>query len=106
MRFLADFLRRLSLLCLLFIVLGGPSVVDSGRALNVTDTNAKCQFRSAGAAGPIYACKDPRTGKVFGIECKVPPGVKMPKQVSGAELQNGHGRMYYVQDGRNDGKFT
>ena len=51
------------------------------------DPNAKCQFRSAGASGPIYACKDPKTSKVVSIECKVPPKMKMPKELSGAELQ-------------------
>ena len=87
MRFLADFFRRLSLLCLLFMVLGGPSVVDSGRAVNFTDTSAKCQFKSKGPSGPIYACKDLKTGKVVSIECKVPPAMKMPKELPGSELQ-------------------
>ena len=87
MRFLADFLRRLSLLCLLFMVLGGPSVVDSDRAVNFTATSAKCQFKSKGPSGPIYACKDLKTGKVVSIECEVPPAMKMPKELSGSELQ-------------------
>ena len=87
MRFLADFLRRPSLLCLLFMVLGGPSVVDSDRAVNFTATSAKCQFKSKGPSGPIYACKDLKTGKVVSIECKVPPKMKTPEQLSGAELK-------------------
>ena len=70
--------------------------------VNDTVLQAKCQFRSAGASGPIYACKDPKTGKVVNIECKVPPKIKMPKELSGAELQ----KMCYVPDGRNDGKVT
>lgn len=70
--------------------------------VNDTVLHAKCQFRSAGASGPIYACKDPKTGKVVNIECKVPPKIKMPKELSGAELQ----KMCYVPDGRNDGKVT
>ena len=85
MRFLADFLRRPSLLCLLFMVLGGPSVVDSDRAVNFTATSAKCQFKSKGPSGPIYACKDLKTVKVVSIECKVPPATKMPNELSGAE---------------------
>ena len=56
--------------------------------VNDTVLHAKCQFRSAGASGPICACKDPKTGKVVNIECKVPPKMaqKMPKKMSGAEL--------------------
>ena len=94
MRFLADFLRRPSLLCLLFMVLGGPSVVDSDRAVNFTATSAKCQFKSKGPSGPIYACKDPKTGKTQKVECQLSGNnngdihaQKMPKQLSGAELQ-------------------
>ena len=79
-----------------------PDLDLDGNDLRFTDTNAKCQFRSAGASGPIYACKDPKTGKVVNIECKVPPKMKMPKELSGAELQ----KMCYVPDGRNDGKVT
>ena len=71
---------------------------DDGRL----DPNAKCQFRSAGASGPIYACKDPNTSKVVSIECKVPPKMKMPQELSGAELQ----KMCYVPDGRDDGKVS
>ena len=70
--------------------------------VNDTVLHAKCQFRSAGASGPIYACKDPKTGKVVNIECKVPPKIKMPKELSGAELQ----KMCYVPDGGVDGKVT
>ena len=69
------------------MVLGRPSVVDSDRAVNFTATSAKCQFKSKGPSGPIYACKDLKTGKVVSIECKVPPTLKMPKELSGAELQ-------------------
>ena len=38
--------------------------------------------------GPNWSCKDPKTGKVVNIECKVPPKMaqKMPKKMSGAEL--------------------
>ena len=37
--------------------------------------------------GPNWSCKNPKTGKVVSIECKVPPTMKMPKELSGAELQ-------------------
>ena len=65
-----------------------------GNDLRFTDTNAKCQFRSAGASGPIYACKDPKTGKTQKVECQLSGtnngdihAQKMPKQLSGVELQ-------------------
>ena len=87
MRFLADFLRRLSLLCLLFMVLGGPSVVDSDRAVNFTATSAKCQFKSKGPSGPIYACKDPKTGKTQEVKCKTPPKQKLPPKITLGELE-------------------
>ena len=50
--------------------------------------HAKCQFRSAGASGPIYACKDPKTGKVVNIECKVPPNKAqmIPKEIPFTDL--------------------
>ena len=37
--------------------------------------------------GPNWSCKNPKTGKVVSIECKVPPKMKTPKQLSGAELK-------------------
>ena len=52
-----------------------------------TNTEAKCQAHAVGPSGPIYACKDLKTGKVVSIECKVPPAMKMPKELSGSELQ-------------------
>lgn len=62
--------------------------------VNDTVLHAKCQFRSAGASGPIYACKDPKTGKTQKVECQLSGtnngdihAQKMPKQLSGAELQ-------------------
>ena len=62
--------------------------------VNDTVLHAKCQFRSAGVSGPIYACKDPKTGKTQKVECQLSGtnngdihAQKMPKQLSGAELQ-------------------
>ena len=56
--------------------------------VNDTVLQAKCQFRSAGASGPIYACKDPKTGKVVNIECKVPPNKAqmIPKEIPFTDL--------------------
>ena len=56
--------------------------------VNDTIIHAKCQFRSAGASGPIYACKDPKTGKVVNVECKVPPNKAqmMPRELPATEL--------------------
>ena len=98
-------MRILVALIAVFMVSG--AVAQEDRPNGDSDANdivlqAKCQFRSAGASGPIYACKDPKTGRVVSIECKVPPTMKMPKELSGAELQ----KMCYVPDGRNDGKVS
>ena len=76
MRFLAvlsfplSIFLKLSLLSLLFLVLGGPSVIDNTRAVDFTGTEAKCQFRSEGSSGPIFECKDPKTGKTQMLRCK------------------------------------
>ena len=69
---------KLSLLPLLFLVLGGPSVIDNTRAVDFTGTEAKCQFKSEGSSGPIYECKDPKTGKTHMLRCKNPPKSIMP----------------------------
>ena len=102
-------MRMLVALVAVFMVSGAvaqkkPTIpsYDCQNAGSCTDANFKCQFKSKRPSGPIYACKDPKTGKVVNIECKVPPKMKMPKELSGAELQ----KMCYVQDGRNDGKIT
>ena len=54
----------------------------------------KCQLKGKGPSGPIYACKDPKTGKTQKVECQLSGNnngdihaQKMPKQLSGAELQ-------------------
>ena len=98
-------MRILVALIAVFMVSVAVAVEDRPKGdydVNDTGLYAKCQFRSAGASGPIYACKDPKTGKVVNIECKVPPKMKMPKELSGAELQ----KLCYVPDGRNDGKVS
>ena len=67
---------------------------DCTSAGTCTDANFKCQFKSKGPSGPIYVCKDPKTGKTQKVECQLSGNnngdihaQKMPKQLSGAELQ-------------------
>ena len=55
--------------------------------VNDTIIHAKCQFRSAGASGPIYACKDPKTGKTQEVKCKTPPKQKLPPKITLGELE-------------------
>ena len=81
-------LLKLSLLSLLFLVLGGPSVIDNTRAVGFTDTAATCQFRSEGPSGPIYQCKDSKTGKPQMVQCKNPPKQKLPPKITMAELDD------------------
>ena len=59
-----------------------------------TTMEFKCQLKGKGPSGPIYACKDPKTGKTQKVECQLSGtnngdihAQKMPKQLSGAELQ-------------------
>ena len=85
------------------MVLGGPSVVDSDRAVNFTATSAKCQFKSKGPSGPIYACKDPRTGKTQMLKCKTPPKQIMPPKdrptvMTIAELKKACGLLDGLED--------
>ena len=99
-------MRILVALIAVFMVSGAVAqkkpTIPSYDCLNAGTCSFSCQFKSKGPSGPIYACKDPKTSKVVSIECKVPPKMKMPKELSGAELQ----KMCYVPDGRNDGKVT
>ena len=55
---------------------------------NAGSCSFSCQFKSKGPSGPIYACKDPKTGKVENIECKVPPNKAqmMPKEIPFTDL--------------------
>ena len=39
---------------------GAVAQEDRPTAISMTLFAAKCQFRSAGPSGPIYACKDPK----------------------------------------------
>ena len=57
-------------------------------------SNFECQLKGKGPSGPIYGCKDPKTGKTQKVECQLSGtnngdihAQKMPKQLSGAELQ-------------------
>ena len=87
-------MRLLATLIAVFMVSGAvaqkkPTIpsYNCTSAGSCTDANFKCQFKSKGPSGPIYACKDLKNGKVVIIECKVPPAMKMPKELSGSELQ-------------------
>ena len=81
------------LVALIAVFMVADAVAQEDRPLGDWDVNdtiihAKCQFRSAGASGPIYACKDPKTGKVVNIECKLPPkkAQMMPKEIPFTDL--------------------
>ena len=104
MRFLAvlsfplSIFLKLSLLSLLFLVLGGPSVIDNTRAVDFTGTEAKCQFESEGSSGPIYECKDPKTGKTQMLRCKNPPKQKLRPKIAQAELEESCGLLDGMED--------
>ena len=99
-------MRILVALIAVFMVSGARAQcpITDPLCVSFTNTEAKCQSHYVAPSGPVYACNDPKTGKVVNIECKVPPTMKMPKELSGAELQKSYGKMCYVPDGRNDGK--
>ena len=86
-------MRILLALIAVFMVSGAVAIEEDrptggDQDLNDLVLNARCQFRSAGASGPIYACRDLKTGKVVSIECKVPPNKAqmMPREMSFTEL--------------------
>ena len=56
-----------------------------------TDANFKCQLKGKGPSGPIYACKDPKTGKTQKVKCKKPPKQKLPPKLAMAELDQACG---------------
>ena len=91
-----SFMRSLFALIAVFIV-SGHAVADKTE-FHVDwgdgDVTFKCQLKGKGPSGPIYACKDPKTGKTQKVECQLSGtnngdihAQKMPKQLSGAELQ-------------------
>ena len=91
-----SFMRSLVALIAVFIV-SGHAVADKTE-FHVDwgdgDVTFKCQLKGKGPSGPIYACKDPKTGKTQKVECQLSGNnngdihaQKMPKQLSGAELQ-------------------
>ena len=91
-------LLKLSLLSLLFLVLGGPSIIDNTWAVGFTDTAAKRQFRSEGPTGPINQCKDSKTGKTQMVQCKNPPKQRMSSKVAMAELDKSCGPLDGLED--------
>ena len=81
------------LVALIAVFMVSVAVAQEDRPKGDSDANdivlqAKCQFRSAGASGPIYACKDLKTGKVVNIECKVPQNKAqmIPKEIPFTDL--------------------
>ena len=91
-----SFMRSLVALIAVFIV-SGHAVADKTE-FHVDwgdgDVTFKCQLKGKGPSGPVYACKDPKTGKTQKVECQLSGNnngdihaQKMPKQLSGAELQ-------------------
>ena len=104
MRFLAvlsfplSIFLKLSLLSLLFLVLGGPSIIDNTRVVGFTGTEAKCQLRSEGSWGTIYECKDPKTGKTQMLRCKNPPKQKLRPKIAQAELDESCGLLDGIED--------
>ena len=88
MRFLAflsfplSILLKLSSLSLLFLVLGGPSIIDNTRASNYTNgTICEGSYYRGGAERNdvlMFMCKDPKTGKTQKVQCKKPPKSIMP----------------------------
>ena len=86
-----SFLLKLSLLSLLFLVLGGPSVIDNTRASNYTNgTICEGSYYRGGADRNdvlMFMCKDPKTGRTEKVKCKKPPKQKLPPKMTMAELK-------------------
>ena len=78
-------MRILVALIAVFMVSG--AVAQKKPAGFHSGSDVQCDPVYAGNA-TTWSCKDPKTGKVVNIECKVPPKMaqKMPKKMSGAEL--------------------
>ena len=81
----SDLMRLLATLIAVFMVSGAvaqkkPTIPSYSctSAGSCTDANFKCQFKSKGPSGPIYACKDPKTGKTQMLKCKNPSKSMMP----------------------------
>ena len=54
------------------------SCTTAGTCSEPTLSDFKCQFKSKGPSGPIYVCKDPKTGKTQMLKCKNPSKSIMP----------------------------
>ena len=113
MRFLAflsfplSILLKLSLLSLLFLVLGGPSVIDNTRASNYTNgTICEGSYYRGGAERNdvlMFMCKDPKTGRIQKVNCKNPPKSIMPPKdrptvMTMAELKKACGLLDGMED--------
>ncbi len=111
MRFLAvlsfplSILLKLSLLSLLFLVLGGPSVIDNTRAVGYANGTI-CEGYQGGADKTdvlMFMCKDPKTGKTQRVKCKNPPKQRMPSKVAMAELDKACGLLDGLEDTDSNG---
>ena len=51
---------------------------NAGSCSDPTVSDFKCQLKRQGPSGPIYACKDPKTGKTQMLKCKNPSKSMMP----------------------------
>ena len=85
-------MRILVALIAVFMVSGAMAqkkpTTPSYDCLQAGTCSFSCQFKNKGPSGPIYACKDPKTGKVVNVECKVPPNKAqmMPRELPATEL--------------------
>ena len=51
---------------------------NAGSCSDPTVSDFKCQLKRQGPSGPIYACKDSKTGKTQMLKCKNPSKSMMP----------------------------
>ena len=90
-------MKLLSALIAVFMVSGAMAQDYDGNDVSFAQKKKPAGFSGSGVVtcdnyvrgAPSWSCKDPKTGKVVNIECKVPPKMaqKMPKKMSGAQLK-------------------
>ena len=76
---------------------------NAGSCSDPTVSDFKCQLKRQGPSGPIYACKDPKTGKTQMLKCKTPPKQIMPPKdrptvMTIAELKKACGLLDGLED--------
>ena len=87
-------MRILVALIAVFMVSGAVAEVDYDmNDVGFTNTDAKCQAHGVAPSGPVYVCKDPKTGKTQKVECQLSGNnngdihaQKMPKEMPFVEL--------------------